>query len=63
MFYFKKNNIVINKTQACKDIGITRVYLTNILNKRIACSKVVAFCITKYLDNNAEIEDYFERKT
>lgn len=58
MYYFK-GKVDINKTVASKEIGITRIHLTNILNRRIGCSKVTAFCITKYLDNNAEIEDYF----
>lgn len=62
MYKFKKDmNIKIHKTKASEDIGISRPYLTNILNGKINCSKFVAFCITKYLDNNAEIPDYFER--
>ena len=36
--------------------------LSNILNGKVACRKVVAFCITKYLNENAEIEDYFVKK-
>ena len=27
----------------------------NILNRKVACRKVVAFCITKYIDKNAKI--------
>jgi hypothetical protein len=34
--------------------------LSNILNRKVACRKVVAFCIAKYIDDNANIEDYFE---
>ena len=34
----------------------------NISNRKNACSKILAYCITKYLGENAEIEDYFERK-
>ena len=42
-----------------KIIGITQPCLSNILNGKVACRKVVAYCITKYLNQDAEIEDYF----
>ena len=61
MYKFNKE-VKINKTIACEVIGISRVYLTNILNGKQLCSKIVAYCITKYLDENAEIEDYFIKK-
>lgn len=51
----------INQTIASKVIGISQPVLSKILNRKVACRKVVAFSITKYLDENAEIEDYFER--
>lgn len=63
MYYFKQGlNIKINQTQASKTIGLTQPCLSNILNGKVACRKVVAYCITKYIDENAEIEDYFELK-
>jgi len=62
MYQFKITGLELNKTKASKIIGISRVYLTDILNGRKACSKVIAYCITKYLNEDAEIEDYFERK-
>lgn len=62
MYTFKQDvNYKINQTVASEVIGITQPCLSNILNGKVACRKVVAFCITKYLDDNAEIEDYFER--
>lgn len=61
MYYFKKQGIKINKTKASGVIGITREYLTHVMNRKMPCSKIVAFCITKYLDKEAEIEDYFEK--
>ena len=57
--YIFNANVKINKTKASEKIGISRVYLTNILNSKQKCSKVIAYCITKYLDSNAEISDYF----
>lgn len=62
MYRFKQDiEYKINQTIASKVIGITQPTLSNILSGKVACRKVVAFCITKYLDENAEIEDYFER--
>ena len=63
MYMFKENvNYTINQTIASKVIGITQPTLSNILTRKVACRKVTAYCITKYLDENAEIEDYFEIK-
>ena len=63
MYLFKTEiSVKINQTIASKVIGITQPTLSNILNGKVACRKVVAFCITKYLDDNAKIEDYFVKK-
>jgi plasmid maintenance system antidote protein VapI len=63
MYILKEGVLVkLNQTTACEVIGITQPTLSNILNRKVACRKVVAFSITKYLDENAEIEDYFEKK-
>lgn len=61
MYLFKDKNIKIHKTNASKIIGISREYLTDVINGKKECSKVVAYCITKYLNCDAEIEDFFER--
>jgi len=62
MYLLKENaNVKINQTKASEVIGITQPWLSNILNRKVSCSKVLAFCIVKYLDINAEIEDYFEK--
>ena len=62
MYVFKEGvNTKINQTKASKVIGLTQPTLSNILNRKVACRKVVANCITKYINENAEIEDYFER--
>lgn len=50
----------INKTAASKEIGVSREYLTDILNGKKDCSKILAFCITKYINPNAEIKDIFD---
>ena len=51
----------INQTIASVVIGLAQPTLSNILNRKVACRKVVAFSITKFFDENAEIEDFFER--
>ena len=61
MYMLKDNKEVkINQTIASEVIGLSQPTLSNILNRKVACRKVVAFCIAKYLDENAKIEDYFE---
>jgi len=62
MYILKQDvDIKINQTIASKVIGITQPTLSNILNRKVECRKVTAYCIVKYIDENAEIEDYFER--
>ena len=62
MYILKKDvEIKINQTIASKVIGISQPTLSNILNRKVECRKVVAFSIVKYLDDKAEIEDYFEK--
>lgn len=62
MYLFKEGvNAKINQTIASEIIGLTQPTLSNILNRKVACRKVVAFCIAKYINQDAKIEDYFER--
>ena len=62
MYILKENiDVKINQTIAGKVIGLAQPTLSNILNRKVACRKVVAFCIAKYINENAKIEDYFER--
>ena len=62
MYIFKEGlEVKIKQVEACKVIGITQANLSLILNRKMPCRKVVAFCITKYIDKEAEIEDFFER--
>lgn len=62
MYIFKENvQVKINQTIASEIIGLTQPTLSNIINRKVACRKVTAYSITKYIDENAEIEDYFDR--
>ena len=62
MYHIKENGygFRINKTIASKKIGVSREYLTDVLNGKKDCSKILAFCITKYINPNAEIKDMFD---
>lgn len=62
MYVFKEGvKVKIKQIEASEIIGLTQPTLSNILNRKVACRKVVAFSITKYISKDAEIEDYFER--
>lgn len=62
MYLFRDDVVYnINQTIASEIIGLRQPTLSNILNRKVACRKVTAYCIAKYLNENAEIEDYFER--
>lgn len=51
---------IINQSKLALEIGVTIGYLNRILNGKIPCSKVLAYCITKALNSDAEITDYFK---
>ena len=62
MYMFKENTgVYIKQVVACEVIGITQPTLSDILNRKVACRKVTAFSITKYIDKDAEIEDYLPK--
>ena len=50
-----------NKTKMAEIVGLNADTLRRIINGKQECSKLVAYCITKFLNEDAEIEDYFER--
>lgn len=67
MYHFKENKKeeIIKKyklTNMAKEIGISLTYLSNILNGKNNCKKVVAYCITKMVDNTKEVEYFFTKK-
>lgn len=63
MYLFKDKNVAItyNKVQMAKVVGLNPDTLRRVINGKQTCSKLVAYCITKFLDSEAEILDYFER--
>lgn len=62
MYIWKNKNLCIRDQQkAGKEIGVTPQYLSAICGRKRKIRKLLAYCITKYIDSNAELEDYFER--
>lgn len=64
MYTFKNKETarMFNKTQMAKVIGLNPDTLRRVINGKQECSKLVAYCITKFFDDEAKIEDYFVKK-
>ena len=43
-----------------ENLGLSSCYVSLILNRKRSVSKIVAYCFTKLVDNEAEINDVFE---
>lgn len=63
MYLMKKTNLtkVIKQSAMARQIGLDPATVNRIFNQRQQCSKLVAYCITKFLDSDKEIEDLFIR--
>ena len=63
MWKFKDKEKVkmFNKTQMAKVVGLNADTLRRVINGKQECSKLVAYCITKFINSESEIEDYFEK--
>lgn len=46
-------------TSIAERIGITKAYVIMIMNGKTTCSKLVAYSLTKALNLNSEINDFF----
>ena len=64
MWTFKDKEVAktYNKEQMAKVIGLNPDTLRRVINGKQECSKLVAYCVTKFLNYEAEIEDYFIKK-
>lgn len=67
MYFFnkvEKAKILDGRTvvYVANKIGVTSTFLSSVLNGKRGCSKTVAFCIVKCLCQEAEIDDYFEKR-
>lgn len=64
MYRFKKElfiNIKINQGRIANEIGLSRQYINGVINNKFNCRKLVAYAMTKLINSDAEINDYFER--
>jgi DNA-binding XRE family transcriptional regulator len=64
VWHFKDTQIAkkYNKAKLAEIIGLAPETLRRVMNGKQDCSKLVAYCITKTLNENAEIKDYFYKK-
>lgn len=63
MYRFKKElfiNIKINQKNLADEIGLSRQYINGVINNKYNCRKIVAYAMTKLINSDAEISDYFE---
>jgi hypothetical protein len=52
---------IINQSQLSIRIGFDKATLNRIFKRKQKCSKLIAYAIVKTINENAEIEDYFEK--
>ena len=64
MYKFKDKTIasMYNKEQMAKVIGLNADTIRRVINGKQECSKLVAYSITKFLNNESEIEEYFTKE-
>ena len=48
---------IINQSELARKVGINQATLNRIFNKKQKCSKLMAYAISKSINENAEIED------
>lgn len=62
MYYFRKDIInIYNQSAIARQTGLAIETINRIFNRKQSCSKITAYCIAKTINENAEIEDYFEK--
>lgn len=61
MYLIKESIKIENQREFAKDIGIDECTLSRILNKKQKASKILAYCITKKINENSDINDYFNK--
>ncbi len=62
MYYFKKDIVnIFNQSAIAREVGLAIETINRIFNRKQGCSKTTAYCIVKIINENAEIEDYFEK--
>lgn len=51
---------IINQSELARKVGINQATLNRVFNQKQKCSKLMAYAIVKSINENAEIEDYFD---
>ena len=60
MYLFKENlNLEFNQREIARITGLAFETVNRIVNRKQECSKVTAYCITKAINESAEILEYF----
>ena len=63
MYLAKKEKFEkIKQRDVAERVGISECTLSRIINNKQLTKKATAYCITKAIDNDAEIDDYFIKK-
>ena len=52
----------VNQREMARGIGLAPETICRIINGKQLTTKACAYCITKYLNSEAEIEEYFTRE-
>lgn len=61
MYMFKDDVVnVYNQRAIARQTGASIQTINRIFKRKQKCSKLLAFCICKTINPNAEIEDYFD---
>lgn len=61
MYLFKQDVVnIFNQSAIAREVGLAIETVNRIFNRKQKCSKITAYCIVKTINENAEIEDYFE---
>mgnify|MGYP003465028647 CR=1 FL=1 len=53
---------IINQSELARKVGVNQATLNRIFNKKQNCSKLMAYAISKAINENAKVEDYFIKK-
>lgn len=62
MYLFRQDIVdIYNQSAIARITGYAIETINRIFNRKQKCSKKAAYCICKAINENAEIEEYFER--
>lgn len=59
--FLAKKGFRIKQKNLTEIVGVSESFLSKVINRKRKCSKTLAYAISKALNSEAEILDYFER--